>query len=158
MPTSTAPVPPTPGETPFLADNIEQFSAMVEGSFAGISAKVTYTDASAGSIAPGDVAAFPAGLPGDDEFTTYGVGLGYSFGMIGVTGYYHKVDSAGGRLAPLDGADAYGAGFTYDLGGGATLAGGVARTFGRPFISDVATGATDVESATVADFGIRMAF
>lgn len=117
-----------------LADNVEQISAMVEASFMGLEGKVTFTDASAGRF-PGETS--------DDEFRTYGVGLGYSFGDFGVTGYYHKVDRARGRLAGIDGADSYGVGFTYNLGGGATLAGGVVDTF---------------SDNTVADFGIRMNF
>jgi outer membrane protein OmpU len=125
-----------------FGDDIEQLSAMVEATFFGIEGKLVYSDVSAGTLRV-DADGEPILDATEDEFTTYGIGLGYSFGDIGVTGFYHRVDSAGGRIAWADGADAYGVGFTYNLGGGATLAGGIVETFSE---------------VTVADFGIRMNF
>jgi outer membrane protein OmpU len=62
----------------------------------------------------------------------YGVSLASSFGDAGLTAFYQN-----------RGTSAYGVGMTYDLGGGANLAGGIVRT---PF------------SATYADFGVKFTF
>jgi hypothetical protein len=50
----------------------------------------------------------------------------------------------------LEGDDGYGLTAQYDLGGGATVNGGIANSY--------SISATDDESATIADFGIGMAF
>ncbi len=58
-------------------------------------------------------------------------------------------------LDAFDGEQTYGFTGSYDLGGGAQVAGGIASTFGR----GSAFGNRDLGNAeTVADFGIKMAF
>lgn len=142
IPLSGQPVTPPPQQfnAPIRVadDDVEQITAMVEGTFAGISAKVVYNDADAGA----------------NSFTAWAASLGYTFAGIGFTGFYHRIDSADGVIAAFDGEDSYGIGFTYDLGGGATLAGGVGELFGRRIPGTDTLG----DKATVADFGIRMAF
>ena len=53
-------------------------------------------------------------------------------------------------IGVFDGDDAYGLTAQYDLGGGATVNGGIANSY--------SISATDDESATIADFGIAMEF
>ena len=55
----------------------------------------------------------------------------------------------------LDGADAYGLTGQYDLGGGATVNGGIVSTYPQP---GSGSGPLDPDSAVIGDFGIRMAF
>jgi outer membrane protein OmpU len=74
----------------------------------------------------------------DLDFTQYGASLDYVFGATTVTAFYITKETAG------VGVDSYGIGAAYDLGGGASLKGGV----------------VDSDSLTDAsyDFGISMSF
>lgn len=98
----------------------------------------------------GDFANFDAGVvwisnDGDNaDFQELLVGLDTTIADFGVGAYYVNILSADGGLADVDGNDAYGLTATYDLGGGASINGGVAKTLD--------------EGETVADFGIKMAF
>ena len=53
----------------------------------------------------------------------------------------------------LDGADSYELSASYDLGGGASVMGGVRHTY-----STVDLGDDDPDSTWIGDFGISMAF
>ena len=62
------------------------------------------------------------------------IGAAYNFGNVSVGAYYGKILNAKGSDAfeVLDGADAYGLTGQYDLGGGATVNGGIVRTYPQP--------------------------
>lgn len=64
--------------------------------------------------------------------------------------------SADGALDPLDGDDAYGLTAQYDLGGGATVNGGVFQAYKHAL--DQADDTIDWDNPTIADFGIVMSF
>jgi outer membrane protein OmpU len=140
------------GETGLIIDDIEQWSVGIGGTFGDFNGKFIYTDAESG----------------DTDFTTWGFGLGYTFAEWSVNGYYTTYQDASGGLSGFDGADSYGVGVAYDLGGGAVLAGGVAKVFGNdPYsfqgtfeegIEDNAVFVSGRDDAVVADFGIRMIF
>jgi outer membrane protein OmpU len=115
-----------------LVQGGEQWSVGGNASWNNFSGGVVFTDASSSEA----------------DFQTLGFGLEGGFGAITVGGYWVQIISAGGTLEDRDSDDSYGVTAAYDLGGGATLAGGVAQVFD--------TG--DDDEATVADFGIRMAF
>lgn len=70
------------------------------------------------------------------NFKQYGLGVSYKIDAVTVEAYYKKTDTAGVT------ADFYGIGAEYDLGGGATLAGGVA----------------DLNGTTRADVGMKFKF
>ncbi|WP_343080189.1 porin [Ostreiculturibacter nitratireducens] len=72
------------------------------------------------------------------DFDQYGVSADYTTGALTVTGFYRHVDNT----APTADNDYYGIGASYDLGGGASLKGGV----------------VDNDVDTVADFGISLSF
>jgi outer membrane protein OmpU len=79
------------------------------------------------------------------------IGMSYGLDAWSVGGWYAQIiDASGGSDAfnNRDGDQSYGVSAAYDLGGGASVAGGVAQTFG--------SGADQEE--TVADFGIKMSF
>ena len=131
----------------------------------------------AGVLVPGDAEAidvpagkqWSAGLHGDYE--NFGLGLVYTsiesddddasnleilylggtagWEAVTVGAWYADILSGEGEVADADGRDSYGLSAQYDLGGGASVNGGIVRTFG---------GGGDGDAATVADFGIRMAF
>ena len=71
---------------------------------------------------------------GNDQ---YGIGAGYSFDDIGVNAYYSR---------NFAGQESFGLGGSYDLGGGASLVGGIVRT------------RTTTPTSTRADFGISFSF
>lgn len=78
---------------------------------------------------------------------SYGLTLDYAFGATTVTGFARRDDvtrAAGSVLA--DSYDTYGLGAKYDLGGGASLLGGVVNT---DHIGD---------GETIADFGVKLSF
>jgi len=71
---------------------------------------------------------------GNDQ---YGIGAGYSFDDIGVNAYYSR---------NFAGQESFGLGASYDLGGDASLVGGIVRT------------RTTTPTSTRADFGISFSF
>lgn len=89
---------------------------------------------------------------GRGEADSLTVGGSYTFNAVSVGAFWTGVLSAEGPgdFANLDGDDAYGLTAQYDLGGGASINGGIANSY------SIST--TDEKSATVADFGISMAF
>jgi outer membrane protein OmpU len=60
---------------------------------------------------------------GTNDATQYAVSADYAFGATTVTGFYRAIDLSTG----IDGSS-YGIGAAYDLGGGATFAGGIVQT------------------------------
>ena len=117
----------------------EQWALGVTGAFQGFSGNVIYTNV-------------------DGGLETIGVGLGTTFADIGINAFYNRALSAGfagnaGDLFPgilgVQGIDvdedddSYGIGMNFDLGGGASLRGGYARSW---------------RGTDAADLGIQMAF
>ncbi len=100
-----------------------------------------------------------------DGMKYYGLDVAYTTGPWTITAAASQTDldipAVGTSPAVKDKAD-YGIGVAYDLGGGATLVGGVGRTdgLGGVFYDAAAAEATNlpVASHTVADFGINMKF
>ena len=84
------------------------------GSFAGVSVKALYGKAS------GTVAGVNVVRPG---FSGKQYAMSASYTMNGITGTAFYTDDSG-----LNGTVAYGIGASYDLGGGASLVGGIAKT------------------------------
>jgi outer membrane protein OmpU len=122
----------------------EQFSVGATGTFGGFSGGVVYTAASSDS--DNDVAS--------GDLDVLNVGLGYTFDAWSVSAYYADILTGNGNLDVYDGRNSYGASVAYDLGGGASINGGVAKTYGRDGSDTIA----EVNSGTVADFGIKMSF
>jgi outer membrane protein OmpU len=127
------------GDDEFLGvtdEDTDQIALGLSGEFSGFTGEVNYlmTD-----------------LDGD-SLDVLGVGLGTTFGAIGVNAFYARVMKAEDvrllKFAEED-DDSYGIDMTYDLGGGASVKGGVVRTLTQPSTDD---------NETVADFGISMAF
>jgi outer membrane protein OmpU len=130
----------------------EQIAASIRGEFGGFNAQVNYltTDADAADDDDDDDVF-------DDEVSLdsdlLGFGIGTTFGAFGVNAILvHALDAP----EDLDGENAYGVDFTYDLGGGAALKGGVARTLQGLYTAGLDEDADEAE--TIADFGISMAF
>ena len=94
---------------------------------------------------------------GDADADNLLLGAAFGFDAFSVGAFYGKVLSANGAPAfeVLDGADAYGLTAQYDLGGGATVNGGIVKTYPQP---GSGSDPLDPDSATIADFGIRMSF
>lgn len=113
----------------------DQISAVIGGTFGDYGANVIWDRANAGN----------------GSFTTLGAGLTAGFGDFSLGAWWRKVLTAKGDgvFAQADGADAYALTGQYDLGGGATVNGGVQKNY--DFLSNG-------DSATTADFGISMAF
>ena len=107
----------------------EQWSAAIGGELGPVEGSVIYSTADS---------------EGESGFTTLGAGLGAELEEAwAIDLYYIKVTDAFGTVGDFDGEDSYGLGVGYDLGGGAQVLGGIARTYARE---------------TVADFGIALAF
>jgi outer membrane protein OmpU len=86
---------------------------------------------------------------GDAQTLLFGASAGFDAFSVGA--YYQEVLNANGPFEDADGNKSYGLTAQYDLGGGATVNGGIANV-------DGAGGLADGESAVVGDFGISMAF
>lgn len=122
-----------------------QWTAGLSGRLGRYQAGVVYMDVSAD----------------DSDLEVLLVGGSAEFGAWRVGAFYSNVLTARrGPVAAFDGLDAYGASAQYDLGGGASVNGGVSRTYGRnaygtPGDADYLG---EVTQTTVADFGISMQF
>jgi outer membrane protein OmpU len=87
---------------------------------------------------------------GDAQSLLFGASAGFDAFSVGA--YYQEVlNGSGETFQDADGNKAYGLTAQYDLGGGATVNGGIANVDGF-------SGLDDGESAVVGDFGISMAF
>lgn len=122
-------------QDPITVSGGKEYSAVLGGTFGDYGANLIYNNADSDGA-------------NNSSFETLGVGLTAGFGDFDLGGWYRQVISADGGVAAWDGADAYGVTGQYDLGGGATVNGGVVQTYETD----------DVDGATVADFGISMAF
>ncbi len=93
-----------------------------------------------------------------DDFDQYGISASSAFGATTVTAFYKKVDFG---VADAD-VDAIGLGASYDLGGGASIVGGIVNyDVGAAFPAAFApTGGTGVDPTgeTVADIGLNFTF
>ncbi len=89
-----------------------------EATFSGVTVKAVY------------------GTADDIDTDQYGLGLSYTMDALTLEAYWRTVET------PLGDADFYAVGAEYDLGGGATLAGGVG----------------DANGDTVADLGVKFTF
>jgi outer membrane protein OmpU len=128
----------------------EQWTVGATGTFGGFSGGIVYTAASMDSeqeIVAGDLDVIIGGL-------------GYTWDAWTINGYYANVMTGNGSFTAYDGNDSFGASVQYDLGGGASVNFGIAQTYGRDQIGslDGTYYAAEIDSATVADFGIKMAF
>jgi outer membrane protein OmpU len=119
------------------AQTEDQWAVGLRGGFMGFTGNVAYLDTDG-----------PAG------FREIGVGLGTTIADIGLNGFYRRALSGA-----VDGRDAYGVGFTYNLGGGASLRGGVARVYdgGLQAVPDAGRNYQG-DRVTAGDFGIQMSF
>jgi outer membrane protein OmpU len=117
-----------------------QWSGAIKGEFENFSLGVTYTNASLDG-------------PTDPAFQTLLVGAEYGFDAFTVGAYYGNILKSEGTfqdeegfpidLGEADGNDTFAITGQYDLGGGASINGGIGQ---------------DYDSNTVGDFGITMAF
>jgi outer membrane protein OmpU len=119
----------------------EQWSVGLNAEYDAFAVGLTYMKLSSDSEADGKVEA--------DNLT---IGGSFGFNAWSVGAFWGKVLSAEGPgdFLTLDGDDGYGLTAQYDLGGGATINGGIANSY--------SVSITDDESATLADFGISMEF
>jgi outer membrane protein OmpU len=131
----------------FIPDG-EQWSVGLKGDYEAFSFGVTYINLSSNTEDVGDVNA--------DNLL---VGASFGFDAFEVGAFYGVILSADGSQVfedTFDGADAYGLTAQYDLGGGASINGGIAQSYPQ---ADLIDGTDDDDSqATIADFGIKMAF
>ncbi len=121
----------------------EQWSFGFNGEYRSLAFGVTYTTVSGNSSNFGNAQADNLLLGGSA-----------SFGALSVGGFYGKVLHAKGSptFQISDGDAAYGVTAQYDLGAGATVNGGIVRSYA---INGLGAGN---DSATIADFGISMNF
>jgi len=103
------------------ADDKTQLSAAASATFSGVTAKVIYSKTDTNAFDP----------------ETYGVSATYAMDAISVTGFLRVAD-----LTATDTGVYTGIGASYSLGGGATLAGGIANNDGQ----------------TKADLGVNFSF
>lgn len=123
-----------------------QWSAGLQGAFGAARFGIGYAGMRAGDLGELDVVTGGAGFVG---------------GAWSVFGYYSRVVDGTKRFGEaLDGRDSLGASVQYDLGGGASVNMGVARSYGADAVGEpAATGFKPaVAATTIADFGIRMTF
>jgi outer membrane protein OmpU len=135
---------PNLGEFPIPGG--EQWSGSLTGSYGMFVGGVGFTSIDAGDAGKLDV------LSG---------GVGANYEAWSIRTYYSTVTSGDETFgAALDGADSYGASLSYDLGGGARVAMGVARTYGADAtgVPGDAVYTPKVQRMTLADFGIAMNF
>jgi outer membrane protein OmpU len=120
----------------------EQWSIGLNGEYESFALGVTYIKIDSDTA---DIGEFDA----DNLLLGASVTLdAWSFGLN-----YGKFLNAKGELEDLDGDDTYALSGQYDLGGGATVNGGVRRTYNIPELDD-----GDGDSAWIGDFGISMNF
>lgn len=123
-----------------------EWSASLTGAFGNLRAGAGYASIDAGSAGALDV---------------LNLGLGATFGAWTAMTYYSAVLSGDDLFGEaLDGKNSYGASLDYDLGGNAHVRMGLARSYGADAIGapEDAQYAPAIDAATIADFGIAMAF
>jgi outer membrane protein OmpU len=127
--------------TNFFPDG-EQWSVGLGGEYDAFAFGVTYVKLTSDTDTDGNV-----------EVDNILVGASYSFDAFSVGAVYGNILSAEGGedINAADGDDSFVITGEYDLGGGASINGGIGQTYGG-------TGDDGQDSATFADFGIKMAF
>jgi outer membrane protein OmpU len=124
----------------------EQWSVGLKGTYNQFGFGATWTKVD------GDSLFNPAtGTDETTEFQTLLFGASMGFDAFSVGAFYQEVLNANGFAEGRDGDKAYGLTGQYDLGGGATVNGGIGNLEG-------VSGLGDGDSAIVGDFGISMAF
>jgi outer membrane protein OmpU len=126
----------------FLLPEVEQFSASLQGTFGAFTLGGVYTQAETDTV---DRVIDDEDVRFKGELDTWLIGAEYGWNEWTFGGFYHKVQTASGgdTFDSLDGNDAYGVGFSYDLGGGAAFRAGYVN---------------DVFDEDRADVGITMSF
>lgn len=128
--------------------NGEQWSVGLKGDYEAFSFGVTYINLNSDTDDVGKV-----------EADNLLLGASFGFDAFEVGAFYGKIlnaDGSEGFENTFDGADAYGLTAQYDLGGGASINGGIAQSY--PQVGLVEGADDDDGQATIADFGIKMAF
>lgn len=143
-----------------VVNDIEQWSVGLGGTFGDFNAKILYSEASTDGGGP-------EGLE-EAELNQWAIGAGYNMNEWSFNAYYRGYFDATGSAAGFDDTESYGIGVAYDLGGGAVLAGGIAKSFGSSAVvfqsgvdgagDPIYSGTNEREDAVLADFGIRMSF
>ena len=126
----------------FFIPSGEQWSVALKADYAGFSAGATYASLSSDTTESGRY-----------EADNLLLGAAYTVDAWSVGLVYGKILGASGALEEIDGEDSYEISGQYDLGGGATLNGGVRRTYN--LVND---DGTEADTAWVGDFGIAMSF
>jgi len=126
-----------------VVPNGEQWSVGVGADYDAFAFGVTYINLNS------DETAF-----GKAEADNLLVGATYTFDAFSVGLNYGKILSASGLLEDLDGDDSYELSAMYDLGGGASLNGGVRKTYSLGTNED----GSDADGGWIGDFGIKMSF
>jgi outer membrane protein OmpU len=124
----------------------KEWSLSLTGEYGDFQAGVGYASIDAGDIGQLDVLS---------------LGAGASFDAWTVMAYYANVVSGDELFGEAyDGNDSYGASLAYDLGGGASVNMGVARSYGADAVGTPGADqyAPAFAASTVADFGISMKF
>jgi outer membrane protein OmpU len=135
-----------PAVTTTQAPDGEQWSVGLKGTWEQFGFGATWTKVD------GDSLFNP--VTGTNDTTTFQTllfGASMGFDAFSVGAYYQEVLNADGLAEGRDGDKAYGLTGQYDLGGGATVNGGISQVDG---VSGLAPG----DTAIVGDFGISMAF
>jgi outer membrane protein OmpU len=120
----------------------KQYSAVLGGTFGDFGGNIIYDNADSDG----------------SGFQSLGIGLTAGFGDFDVGAWYRQVIEADGGLTSWDGSNAYGISGQYDLGGGASVMGGVVQTYETDDVTTDGVTTEGIEGATIADFGISMAF
>jgi outer membrane protein OmpU len=122
----------------------EQWSVGLGGEYEAFAFGLTFVSLDASSSATGDFKA--------DNLL---IGASYTFDAWSVGVVYGNIMNAEGNLESIDGDDSWELSGQYDLGGGATVNGGVRWTYGIPGLG---SNPDDTDQALIGDFGIKMAF
>jgi outer membrane protein OmpU len=118
----------------------EQWSVGLNGDYDAFAFGLTYTKLNSDTSDIGEV-----------DVDNILVGLSYTFDAFSVGAVYGNILSADGVASELDGDSSWEVSGQYDLGGGASINGGIRQTY------SILTDNGDDE-AWVGDFGIKMAF
>ena len=134
-------VPVVPA-TAFVPDG-EQWSIGLNGDYEAFAFGLTYAKLNS------DTSTF-----GEFDADNLLIGASFTFDAWSVGGIYGKILNGEGALEDLDGDNSYELSAQYDLGGGASINGGVRRTYNIIGLAGDEAG----DSAWIGDFGIKMAF
>jgi outer membrane protein OmpU len=142
------------GDTPPITTTFipagHQWSAGLKGEYGSWGFGITYTSLDTDEDADGV----------DFKADNLLVGASAGFGAWSVGAVYGNIMNGEGGLEDFDGSQAYGLTAQYDLGGGATVNGGVFQSYDQPLrtFEEDGTVTTEFDSAVIADFGIVMSF